>query len=157
MVMGMERQALAWQFSPMSSFPFARRHPSAVQLFRYALLGVASNLAGYFAYLILTSLGSAPRLTMTLLYGIGAAIGFIGNRKLTFVDKGSVSRSGARYLAVHLFGYLINLSILFVFIDKLGYPHQLAQAIAIFVVASLLFFAFRRFVFRDPDTSSRKS
>lgn len=127
-----------------------RNRSSFFQLFRYALVGLLSNLAGYLAYLLFTSLGSPPKTTMTLLYGVGAAIGFLGNRNLTFSYKGDLLGSGIRYLIVHAFGYFMNLFILFMFVDELGYPHQLVQAIAIFVVAAFLFISFKFFVFGDP-------
>jgi putative flippase GtrA len=106
-------------------------------------------------YLLVTNLGATPKITMTLLYGVGAAIGFMGNRKLTFAHKGSLLGSGVRYIIAHCFGYLINLAILIVLVDKLGYPHQLVQAIAILVVAAFLFMVFKFFVFTDMDASNK--
>ena len=88
---------------------------------------------------------------MTILYCVGATIGFIGNRKLTFSHQGNVLGSGLRYLIAHSTGYLINLAILIVFVDQYGYSHQWVQAIAIVVVAGFLFLAFRFFVFTRPD------
>lgn len=55
--------------------------------------------------------------------------------------------AGVRYVIAHCIGYLLNLSILIVFVDELGYAHQWVQAIAIFVVAAFLFLAFKVFVF----------
>lgn len=127
---------------------------SFAQLTRYAFVGIVSNLAGYLIYLLVTYLGATPKLTMTLLYGIGATIGYIGNRNLTFAHKGSLLASGVRYFMAHCFGYCINLAILIIFVDKLGYVHQWVQAIAIFVVAGFLFIAFKFFVFTDLNAST---
>jgi putative flippase GtrA len=123
---------------------------SAIQLFRYGLVGITSNLTGYMVYLLITYLGGTPKITMSLLYGVGASIGFWGNRKLTFAHKGSALEASVRYIIVHCFGYFINLAILIVMVDKLGYAHQWVQAIAVFVVAVFLFLAFKFFVFRRP-------
>lgn len=117
------------------------------QLFRYALVGLLSNVTGYLVYLALTYLGGTPKVTMTLLYGVGAAVGFFGNRSLTFEYQGSIKGAGARYVIAHCFGYFINLSILIIFVDKMGYAHQWVQAIAIFIVAAFLFMVFKVFVF----------
>ena len=84
---------------------------------------------------------------MTLLYGVGAAVGFFGNRNLTFEHEGSVMRAGGRYVIAHGVGYMINLSILILFVDRLGYAHQWVQALAVFIVAAFLFLAFKIFVF----------
>lgn len=124
---------------------------SITQLIRYAFVGLLSNVAGYLFYLALTYLGGTPKVTMTLLYGVGAAVGFFGNRSLTFEHQGSIMGAGVRYVIAHSFGYLINLSILIVFVDTLGYAHQWVQANAIFMVAVFLFLAFKIFVF--PETT----
>jgi putative flippase GtrA len=124
------------------------------QLARYAFVGIVSNLAGYLVYLLVTYLGATPKITMTLLYGVGATIGYIGNRNFTFSHKGSLLGSSVRYFIAHFFGYFINLVILIIFVDKFGYAHQWVQAIAIFVVAGFLFLAFRYFVFTDPNASN---
>lgn len=122
---------------------------SAIQLFRYGLVGVASNLSSYMIYLLITYLGASPKITMSLLYGVGAAVGFWGNRKFTFAHKGRFLGAGVRYIIAHCFGYFINLTILIVMVDHLGYPHQWVQAIAIFIVATFLFPTFKYFVFRN--------
>jgi len=125
-----------------------KRH-AAARLIRYGLVGAASNLAGYMVYLLLTSLGAPPVITMTLLYCVGAAVGYIGQRNVTFAHKGSVLGSGVRYLLAHGCGYAINLGILVVFVGRMGYPHQWVQAFAIFVVAAFLFVTFKHFVFPE--------
>ncbi|WP_366919273.1 GtrA family protein [Variovorax ginsengisoli] len=123
------------------------------QLMRYGLVGLTVNLAGYAVYLLVTYLGAPPRAAMTVLYGVGAFGGFWGNKRLTFRHEGGVLRTATRYVLAHCLGYLINLAIFAVVIDKLGYPHQWAQAIGVFVVAGYLFLAFKFFVFRDLTSS----
>lgn len=124
---------------------------SVMQFIRYGLVGIAHNLSGYLVYLLITYWGVEPKIAMTVLYAVGATIGFILNRKWTFAHKGAVLGSGARYVTAHIFGYLINLLILFTFVDKLGYPHQRVQAAAIFAVAGFLFITFKFFVFPKND------
>ena len=119
------------------------------QLFHYGVIGVTSNSLGYLVYLVATYLGGTPKITMSILYGVGMVISFVGNRKLTFRHKGSASAAGSRFIIAHIFGYIMNFAILAIFVDKLGFPHQWIQAIAIFVVAFFLFFAFKFFVFKD--------
>lgn len=122
------------------------------QLTRYGVVGLASNAVGYTLYLFITYAGVDPKQTVTVFYAIGAAIGFVGNRKWTFSHRGSVSTGALRYAVAHLLGYLINISMLIIFTDMMGYPHQMIQALAILVVAAFLFVAFRFFVF--PKTNS---
>lgn len=119
-----------------------------LQLVRYGMVGVASNLAAYLAYLVLTHLGAPPKLAMTMLYVVGATVSFFGNRRLTFAFRGGWVGPGMRYVAAHAVGYLLNLAMLVLLVDSAGYPHHWVQAAAILVVAVYLFVAMKFFVFR---------
>jgi putative flippase GtrA len=121
-----------------------------LQLFRYGLVGLITNLVLYSFYLLITYFGIEPKTAMTISYIVGASIGFVGHREWTFAHKGALLGSGARYCIAHLLGYLLNFLILLTFVDKLGYSHQWVQAAAIFIVAGFLFITFRYFVFHTP-------
>lgn len=119
------------------------------QLLRYAIVGFLSNLVSYLFYLFITYIGTSPKITMSVLYGIGATISFFGNRTFTFSHNGSLFGLSVRYIIVYFFGYLINLITLIIFVDKFMYPHQYVQAVAIFVVAGFLFISLKLFVFTN--------
>lgn len=123
------------------------------QFLKYALIGVFTNSMGYAVYLILTYLWGAPKLTMTALYFLGALIGFFANRRFTFHHDGSIGVAGVRYLLAYVVGYLLNLILFLVFVDWLNFPHQIVQAIAIFVLAIFLFAMLRLFVFTTSSVS----
>ena len=129
--------------------PENKKHIS--QLFSYGMVGITVNLASYLAYLFITYLGGTPKLTMSVLYVVTAFVSFLGNRKLTFAYKGGLLGSGLRFSIAHFFGYLINLGLLFVLVDKFDYPHQAVQVFAIIVVAIFLFITFKLFVFRGDS------
>lgn len=118
------------------------------QLIKYICVGVISNAAGYATYLLLTHLGLSPKLAMTLLYITIAGFSFFGNKKITFMYDGHFWGAGMRYVVAHLIGYSINLAILVVFSDHLGYNHAIVQATAIIVIAMYLFISLKFFVFR---------
>lgn len=140
----------------MSDFVYCMTNKkSSVQLFYFGIVGVASNLTGYLCYLLITFLGGSPKTTMSILYAVAATIGFFGNRKLTFAHSGSLLGAGIRYLFAHCCGYMINLTILIVAVDKLGYPHQWVQAVAILIVALFLFLTFKFFVFKKEEIPNR--
>jgi len=119
------------------------------QLIRYGLIGVASNAAIYLVYLLLTYLGMEAKFAMTVVYLIGASIGFVGNRNWTFAHRGGSSRAVLRYVLAHVFGYIVNFLILYIFVDRFGYAHQWVQAAAIIIVAGMLFVIFKFFVFNE--------
>ncbi|MNH27697.1 GtrA-like protein [compost metagenome] len=96
---------------------------------------------------MVTAAGVAPKLAMTVLYAVGVTISFTANRTYTFSHTGNVLSTGGRYLITYGVGYLITLLIQVCVVDVLGYPHQLAQAIALFVVAAFVFVMLKYFVF----------
>lgn len=127
------------------------------QLIKYGLVGIISNSIGYLIYFILTYLWISPQVAITILYFIGALIGFFGNKKFTFSHQGSQFTAGIRYLITHFIGYLFNLFILFIGVNQLGYPHQIVQIFAIFIVAVFLFLSFKYFVFTETKYIAKGS
>lgn len=121
------------------------------------MVGVVTNAIIYFIYLLITYFGMEPKTAMTLLYIVGASIGFIGHRKWTFAHRGNSGSAAVRYALAHLFGYFLNFLILFIFADHLGYAHQWVQAAAIIIVAGFLFVVFKYFVFRESVQYAREN
>lgn len=126
-------------------------------LIRYAAVGVACNLIGYLAYLLLTFLGVEFKVAMSSLYLLGTFLGYLGNRHWTFEHKGKMAKSMFRYCLAHFSGYLLNLMLLMFFVDKMGYPHEWVQAAAVFVVGAFLFVTFKMFVFRNGQPYGDKA
>ena len=128
---------------------------SFTQLFRYALIGIVLNTLGFVAYYFLTSTGFKPKITMTFLYGVGGIIGFYAN-KFTFSYGGSVLEAGVRYLITLLFGYLLNLLMLVIFVDVCEFSHTIVQGVAISIVIAFTFLSSKFIVFRSmrPDKSA---
>ncbi|MFC5430156.1 GtrA family protein [Paraburkholderia denitrificans] len=126
------------------------------QLLRYGLVGVTINLAGYLIFVLATTHGAEPKLTMTLLYIAGIASSFWANRNWTFKDRGNVLGPGLRYGSAYALGYLLNLGLLLVFVDYLHYSPRVIQFIAVFVVAAFLFVTLKLLVFMQPATMQEK-
>ena len=120
------------------------------QFLRYALVGLGSNLILYLAYLLLTSFGLGHKSAMTILYVIGVAQTFLFNRTWSFRHQGGLHGSFARYVAAYAFGYLLNLAVLWIAVDRMGLPHQIVQGIMILTLAVMLFLLQKFWVF--PET-----
>ena len=117
------------------------------QFIRYGIVGVAQNSVGYGIYLFFTWLGVDPKLVVAISYPLAMLVSFLGNKKYTFGHKGGTAGAGGRFLLAHACSYAINLGMLAVCVDWLGYPHQLVQLAAIFVCAAFLFLALKFYVF----------
>lgn len=124
-----------------------------LQLVRYGVVGIANNLAGYLIYLGVTSLGMDPKLAVTIMYPIGALIAYFSHARYSFSYTGDSHGGLFRYVIAHVIGYGANVSLLYIFFDRMGFPHQSVQAVAIFIVAGLLFVLFRYFVFPTRSSS----
>lgn len=122
------------------------------QLWRYGLVGLASNGASYLIYLGLTHLGMAPIAAMSATYALGVSLTFVANKAWTFRDRGPLSDAALRYGAVHAAGYLTNLAVLSLCVTTLGWPHAWVQAGAIVFVAAMVFLLQKHLVFRDRRT-----
>lgn len=127
----------------------SERRRTLGELVRYGIVGVSVNLIGYVVYLAIAALGLRPTIAMTIVYAAAVCAGFLANRRITFDHRGHVRPAAVRYLVAQLGGYLIDLALLVVFVDRLGYPHEIVQAAAVFVVASYLFVMLKVFVFRS--------
>lgn len=124
------------------------------QIARYGVVGMLNNLLGYLIYLVVTWLWLDPKVAITLMYPVGAATAYFGHAKYSFAFGGRASHGIVRYVLAHLIGYAVNLGMLYILTDRLGYPHQLVQAVAVFVVAAVLFLLFRHFVFPSQPIRS---
>jgi putative flippase GtrA len=131
-------------------FQFARE--TYRQIFNYALIGLLVNSISYSIYFLFAYLSGSHKMTMTVLYLLGASIGFLANRHFTFKHDGGIGVTGIRYILAQIMGYLLNLALLLLFVDWLDFPHQIVQAIAIVVVAVFLFVMLRLFVFTPSLT-----
>jgi putative flippase GtrA len=127
------------------------RFPALRQVVRYGVVGVLNNLLGYLIYLVITFFWLDPKVAVTLLYPVGAVTAYFGHLKYAFSYQGKGATASLRYVIAHLVGYCVNLLMLFILTDKLLFPHQAVQALAIFVVAGILFLLFRYFVFPKTE------
>jgi putative flippase GtrA len=117
------------------------------QFLRYAVVGLASNLVLYLAYLGLTMLGMGPKTAMSVLYVLGVAQTFLFNRTWSFGHDGALHGAFARYVASYAFGYLLNLAVLWIAVDRMGLPHQIVQGVMIVTLAFFLFLLQKFWVF----------
>jgi putative flippase GtrA len=119
------------------------------QIIRYGVVGIANNILGYSIYLLLTWLWFDPKVTAGVLYPIGATMAYFGHSKYSFPNNKQHAGCLPKYIIAHTIGYIVNLSLLYVLVDKFLFPHQLVQAVAIILVAGILFLLFKYFVFSN--------
>jgi putative flippase GtrA len=114
------------------------------------VVGVASNLLLYAAFLALLQFGWSPLAAMTATYAGALAFTFTLNRRWTFGDSSRVRRTLPRFLTAQAAGYALNFALLRGLVDGLGWPAAGVQGFAILLVAALLFVAQKYWIFRAP-------
>jgi len=123
------------------------------EFIRYAVVGATANIFGFLLYALFTELGVSPVLTISIFYPVHIGIAFYLNKRWSFNFKGRLSASAVRYLAAYAGCYGLNVAMLKFFNGYLGYSHLIVQAIAIVVIALLLFLAQKFWVFRVQGAS----
>lgn len=118
------------------------------QFFRYALVGLLSNLMLYLCYILLTSLKVDYRMSMTAIYVIGTLSTYFFNKKWTFQHSGKVKKTLIKYSVTYVIGYVFNFTLLWFSVEKLGVIHEISQAILIFLTALLIFILQKKWVFK---------
>lgn len=122
-----------------------------LQLSRYGIIGLLNNFLSYLIYILITFFWLDPKVAITLFYPIVAIIAYVTHLKYSFAYKGNNIGALIRYSLAYSSGYGLNLMMLFILADKLKYPHQIVQAIAIPLVAIVLFLMLKYFVFPSPQ------
>jgi putative flippase GtrA len=123
------------------------------QFFRYATVGVISNLILYLSYLLLTYVGIGHKTAMSLLYAVGTCLTFAFNRNWTFGHDGHITKAFMGYVTIYAGGYLFNLIALYFLVDELGFNHQWVQGGLIILVAVLLFILQKFVVFKKNENT----
>ncbi len=123
------------------------------EIVRYAAVGAAANFVGFSLYVVFTTLGLSPVLTISIFYPLYIGLTFFLNKKWSFNHNGRISTSAVRYLIAYVGCYALNVSVLKFFCGYLGYSHLVIQAIAIPVIALLLFVTQKYWVFRHQGIS----
>jgi len=118
-----------------------------LQSYRFVVVGGVSNAVLYLCYLLVTWLGLAPPVAVSVMFILGALQTFLINKSWTFSIQGQNRAYLIRYISLYGVAYLFNLLILHVFVGWMALNHRFVQAVAIIVIGTLLFFIQRNWVF----------
>lgn len=124
-------------------------HMIRAQFIRFVLVGLGLNAALYGTYLLLTWWILRSEVAMTITFSVGVLFSFLAHRSVTFRHRGDRFAALRRFLACYVILYLINLTALWLFADRMGIPHQLVQGCMALVVALLAFIVQKYWVFRE--------
>ena len=111
---------------------------------RYIFYGLFINGIGYILYILITSLGLNPLLTITVFYPINLLIGYFTHLKHTFKVKNdhNFRKRFLNYIIVYILGYILNISFIYIFHNKLSYSSPISAII--FHIFNCLFIIFSK-------------
>lgn len=132
----------------MAEVKVSRRPAFIGQIARYGIAGLLVNLALYGFYLLVVAFGLTPIVASTLAFALGIPISLTTHRRFTFRANAVSTGRKALFVLSYVLGYIVKIVTLLALYHGLGLPHQLAQAVAICVVAAVLFVSHRRIVFQ---------
>lgn len=124
------------------------------QFIRYVIVGLFSNIAGFLIYVLVTSLGISPILTISISYLIYICLTFYFNKKWSFAHHGQRTTTAMKYFTVYCVSYVLNVILLAYFNSYLGFSHIVVQAGAVVPIAALIFLMQKYWVFRTQPTVS---
>ncbi|MDQ3077368.1 MAG: GtrA family protein [Pseudomonadota bacterium] len=129
----------------------SERRAVAMQMLRYAIAGGLITLAVAAAYWALAEFGGVdPMISLTIVFLFFSGISYLVHGAYSFKDHGTGGHHhvrGARFLAINIFGFLLNQAFVWYLVKHLDGPTWWPTLPMIFVTPLLTFALHRRFVY----------
>jgi putative flippase GtrA len=125
------------------------RMPVLWQFVKFGIVGVSNTLIFFLVYtLLLKVFGVWYVAASGIGFAVGAINGFLWNRAWTFRGHVGDALTPVRWFVVQTSGLLVNLGLVYLFVDGAGLGKLSGQAVTIVIVTLLTFFANRAWTFR---------
>jgi putative flippase GtrA len=123
--------------------------PLFLQFLKFGIVGVSNTLIFFAVYtLLLKVFGVWYVAASGIGFAVGAVNGFLWNRAWTFKGHVGDALTPVRWFVVQTSGLLVNLGLVYLFVDGAGLGKLEGQAVTIVIVTLLTFFANRAWTFR---------
>jgi putative flippase GtrA len=128
------------------------RVPLILQFVKFGIVGVSNTLISFAVYtLLLKAFGVWYVAASGIGFAIGAVNGFLWNRAWTFRGHVGDALTPVRWFVVQSCGLLVNLGLVYLFVDGVGLDELTGQAATILIVTVLTFFANRAWTFKGRE------
>jgi putative flippase GtrA len=119
------------------------------QFVKFGLVGVSNTLITFVVYtVLLKAFGVWYVASSGIGFAVGAVNGFLWNRAWTFKGHVGDALTPVRWFVVQGCGLLVNLGLVYLFVDGAGLDELVGQGFTIAIVTVLTFFANRSWTFR---------
>ena len=125
---------------------------------RFLFVGGINTFVGYGLFVFFVTTLGPDRYVQGLVFThlIATSIAFVLYRRVVFFVRGRILLDYFRFQLVYAGGFLINISLLILFVDTAGIPALVSQAIALLLVVVFTYVAHRYFSFRRGPGSPRE-
>ena len=120
--------------------------------FTFGLLGSINTILAYAIFALLTYFGAAYPLALFFDYILGSIIGVFLHHRYTFQPATQISRyTILQSIILNVFLFLINVFILYLFVDMLHLNPYLAQILALFIIIMSSYIGFKYIITRTSQ------
>ena len=124
--------------------------PLILQFVKFGIVGVSNTLISFAVYtLLLKVFGVWYVAASGIGFAVGAVNGFLWNRAWTFRGHVGDALTPVRWFVVQSCGLLVDLALVYVFVDGVGLDELVGQAMTTVIVTVLTFFVNRAWTFRE--------
>jgi putative flippase GtrA len=128
------------------------RVPLILQFVKFGIVGVSNTLISFAVFtLLLKAFGVWYVAASGIGFAVGAVNGFLWNRAWTFRGHVGDALTPVRWFVVQSCGLLVNLGLVYLFVDGVGFGELTGQAATIVIVTVLTFFANRAWTFKGQE------
>jgi putative flippase GtrA len=123
--------------------------PLISQFVKFGVMGVSNTLIFFLVYtLLLKAFGVWYVAASGIGFAVGAINGFLWNRAWTFRGHVGDALTPVRWFVVQTSGLLLNLGLVYLFVDGAGLGELLGQAVTIAIVTVVTFLVNRDWTFK---------
>lgn len=124
------------------------RMPLVLQFVKFGIVGVSNTLIAFAVYtLLLKVFGVWYVAASGIGFAIGAVNGFLWNRAWTFRGHVGDALTPVRWFVVQSCGLLLDLGLVYLFVDGAGLGKLIGQAVTTVIVTLITFFVNRAWTF----------
>ncbi|MGA7705121.1 MAG: GtrA family protein [Solirubrobacteraceae bacterium] len=125
------------------------RMPLILQFVKFGIVGVSNTLISFALYtLLVKAFGVWYVAASGIGFAVGAINGFLWNRAWTFRGHVGDALTPVRWFVVQSCGLLVNLGLVYMFVDGLGLGKLTGQAATVVIVTVITFFVNRAWTFK---------
>lgn len=123
------------------------------QFFKFGIVGVINTLSSWLFYYSLLFLNVHYIFSTTIGYMLSSIIGFILNKYWVFKNKNRVSSSLIKYIITYGSSYLLNVGLMYLFVDILNISDKISPIIVLFFTVPYNYIFSKLWVFKSANSN----